>query len=198
MGGKALPYDAEIEYLESDNTGCWIDTGIITNSTYTVELEFYSSGRTEGIFGSRYNYFDKSYELILVSNIDQIRYRCNNSQSQQSSKEAYRNISFNTWNRVKAALNKLYINETLVATLAAADNFVSNLSYYLFALNTAGQGTNLGKKRIRICKIWDGNTLLLDFIPVRKGTVGYMYDKVSGQLFGNAGTGNFVLGSDKT
>ena len=40
-----------------------------------------------------------------------------------------------------------------------------------------------------------------DFIPVRVGSganaVGYMYDRVSGQLFGNAGTGAFVIGPDK-
>ena len=36
-------------------------------------------------------------------------------------------------------------------------------------------------------------------IPVRKDGVGYMYDKISGQLFGNAaGTGAFVIGPDKT
>jgi hypothetical protein len=40
--------------------------------------------------------------------------------------------------------------------------------------------------------------LVRDFIPVRVGNVGYMYDKVSGQLFGNSGTGNFILGPDKT
>jgi hypothetical protein len=39
--------------------------------------------------------------------------------------------------------------------------------------------------------------LVHDFIPVRVGNVGYMYDKVSGQLFGNSGTGSFVLGPDK-
>jgi hypothetical protein len=34
-------------------------------------------------------------------------------------------------------------------------------------------------------------------IPVRIGTTGYMYDRVSGQLFGNAGTDDFILGNDK-
>ena len=38
----------------------------------------------------------------------------------------------------------------------------------------------------------------MDLIPVRVGQVGYMYDKVSRQLFGNSGTGNFILGNDKT
>lgn len=33
-------------------------------------------------------------------------------------------------------------------------------------------------------------------LPYDVGTVGYMYDRVSGQLFGNAGTGDFILGPD--
>jgi hypothetical protein len=41
------------------------------------------------------------------------------------------------------------------------------------------------------------NSKIADFIPVRVGQVGYMYDKVSGTLFGNAGTGSFILGSDR-
>ena len=30
-----------------------------------------------------------------------------------------------------------------------------------------------------------------------KDTVGYLYDRVSGSLFGNAGTGDFVVCPDK-
>ena len=36
----------------------------------------------------------------------------------------------------------------------------------------------------------------IDIIPVRCGTVGYMYDRVSGHLFANAGTGDFIVGAD--
>ena len=50
--------------------------------------------------------------------------------------------------------------------------------------------------RIYSCKIYDGNTLVRDFIPVRRGTTGYLYDRVSKRLFGNQGTGDFVLGPD--
>jgi hypothetical protein len=38
--------------------------------------------------------------------------------------------------------------------------------------------------------------IVFDAIPVRVGNVGYMYDKVSKQLFANAGTGKFILGND--
>ena len=50
------------------------------------------------------------------------------------------------------------------------------------------------------CRIYSAyvsnGTNVADFIPVRVGSVGYMYDRVSGKLFGNAGTGDFVLGPD--
>ena len=36
----------------------------------------------------------------------------------------------------------------------------------------------------------------MDLVPVRIGSTGYMYDKVSGNLFGNSGTGSFILGPD--
>ncbi len=45
------------------------------------------------------------------------------------------------------------------------------------------------------CYDWNGN-LVRDFIPVRAGTAGYLLDKVSGRLFGNKGTGDFVCGGD--
>ena len=39
---------------------------------------------------------------------------------------------------------------------------------------------------------------IFDFIPIRKDGVGYMYDNITGQLFGNQGTGAFIIGPDKT
>ena len=41
-----------------------------------------------------------------------------------------------------------------------------------------------------------GTGWIYDMIPVRVGQKGYMYDKISGELFGNAGTGDFILGPD--
>ena len=55
--------------------------------------------------------------------------------------------------------------------------------------NTGGQ--------IYYAKIIVDGVLVRDFIPVRVGQIGYLYDKVSGELFGNQGSGNFTLGPDK-
>ena len=40
------------------------------------------------------------------------------------------------------------------------------------------------------------DVVVRDFIPVRAGEVGYMYDNVTYQLFGNASTGSFAYGPD--
>ena len=51
-------------------------------------------------------------------------------------------------------------------------------------------------------KMYDGDNLVFDGIPVRftneqNQSEGAMYDRVSGQLFRNAGTGTLTLGPDK-
>lgn len=57
-------------------------------------------------------------------------------------------------------------------------------------------GGSYFKGKIYSVQAYYGDTLVLDLIPVRIGQVGYLYDKISGELFGNAGTGNFTLGHD--
>lgn len=75
----------------------------------------------------------------------------------------------------------------------------SALSMYMFARHRQDNGVgNYSKAKIYYCKIWNGGALVRDFIPVRVGQVGYMYDKVSGELFGNSGSGSFTLGNDKS
>ena len=65
-------------------------------------------------------------------------------------------------------------------------------------MNRAGQLTTTnGSMRIYYCNITVGD-VVHEFIPVRVGSVGYMYDKQTKQLFGNLGTGSFTLGPDKT
>ena len=51
--------------------------------------------------------------------------------------------------------------------------------------------------RIYRIKVIVDDNVIYDLIAVRKNGIGYMYDKISEQLFGNNGTGNFVIGPDK-
>lgn len=64
---------------------------------------------------------------------------------------------------------------------------------FLFTISTGG--TLMAKSIMRLYSLKISNRM--DLIPVRVGTTGYMYDRVSRQLFGNAGTGDFIVGPDK-
>lgn len=78
--------------------------------------------------------------------------------------------------------------------MGGTSSFAENTAkLYLFA---KGQGQIPFKGKMYSFKAYYGDTLLMDLIPVRVGQVGYMYDKVSGELFGNSGTDNFTLGPD--
>lgn len=58
--------------------------------------------------------------------------------------------------------------------------------------------SNVFPAKIFSFKVTIGDSLVYDLIPVRKDGVGYMYDKISGNLLGSSGTGSFILGPDVT
>jgi hypothetical protein len=68
----------------------------------------------------------------------------------------------------------------------------------LFATITNRGVIQTGDGRISSFEVVDLETgqKLISFQSVRKGNVGYMYDRVSWQIFGNAGTGAFLYGND--
>ena len=73
--------------------------------------------------------------------------------------------------------------------------FTPTLHILLFGFNNNGVAD--GKPtRLYAFQVTQGSALIMDMIPVRVGSVGYMYDRVSGRLFGNDGTGAFVVGPD--
>ena len=76
-------------------------------------------------------------------------------------------------------------------------NTTNNFYFFLFErVNNVGSAVNPSANRLYGAMFEKEGETIRNFIPVRKGDVGYMYDLVSGQLFGNSGTGNFILGPD--
>jgi hypothetical protein len=61
-----------------------------------------------------------------------------------------------------------------------------------FAITLTADGFNMDDDNYSI--------VVVDYIPVRVGQVGYMYDRISGKLYGKYATctTDFVLGNDKT
>lgn len=192
---KGLPYDAEIEYMQGDGVS-YIDTGIICSNDSKVELKAKINNNTivNGMFGSRIyvNQLSRCFYLYSL-NTPQVQFGFNNTgenvKTETSAEHTY-----------IIEKNGCYIDGVKVWNVSNAP-FVCPSSALLFSCHTGSNGLNVESRmmtgRINYCKIWNSNVLVRDLIPVRVGTTGYMYDKVSKQLFGNSGTGSFILGPDK-
>lgn len=85
------------------------------------------------------------------------------------------------------------LNGELVSESTYGSDFAP-INCFLFTINNSGTPIfgEFGVNRIRRFTIKN----VIDLIPVRKGVIGYMYDKISGEFFGNSGTGEFIIGPD--
>ena len=189
--GGSIPYQ-RIEYLESTGTQ-YIDTGIKPTASFTFDTQI-------ALTQSSYNcifWGCRSYGNYSTENG---QCYCNSNSSTVQDDGILRLLTTVSWyntnwdSGIAMQVNTMYTftNMTCVPTML---NMTQNIT--LFGLNNLGSvNTSLGKCRIARFTAYNNNAKVMDMIPVRIGTTGYMYDTVSGELFGNAGSGNFVLGTD--
>ena len=184
-------YDAEIEYLES-TYGQHIELPIYGQKglNYEVRVDFpTATGHSNYpvVLGAQTSDTSRRYTLMIGLTLNRAYYNLNNV-------ERYVGITAAT-HIYRLENGQAYLDGALKATLSASD-FVTPFPIILFNFSDNGV-VNINRSvatRLYYCRFY--GTANLDLIPVRVGQVGYMYDRVSGQLFGNAGTGNFILGPD--
>lgn len=183
VNSNGLPYDAEVEYLQSSGTQ-YIDTGISPHQNIALEIKWKntSNQNSKYLFGSG------------TTNSNCIRAYIGSSSNWRFGGGS---VSINTQDTTTrtATMNKtrITINGTNYNYSGSVGTFSSSTSIKIFAGAT---GSSQISTRIYYFKVWDNETLVMDLIPVRVGQTGYMYDRVSGNLFGNDGSGDFALGQD--
>ena len=178
-GGKVLPYDAEVEYLESTGTQ-YIDTGVDLKKMMVAKyrIEFTSVSGIQVIFGVYTNSTNTSRGQLYINGVAWKDSSSNNMQS-------------GGW-AGNAAVGTVYDITSYNRNINTSD-----YTMYIFARNTDNNSPIPTKMRLYRMTMTQDGLLVRDFIPVRKGNVGYLYDRVSKKLFGNSGTGSFILGNDK-
>ena len=190
MGKKSLPYDAEVEYLEGTGTQ-YIDTGIKAAGNLHVKTYLIDYFKTENFgkwpFGGRNGYLNKVVGIFINGNDGKLHQPYGN---QEYVRDAYSVYPQSCWVEIQGGTLKV---DTHTYT-APSQSFISDYNLILFGLQNGGTTIRTSIK-MGAAFISNGG-VTLDLIPVRVGQVGYMYDKVSGHLFGNAGSGNFILGND--
>ena len=184
MGGKRLPYDAEVEYLEATHTQL-IDTGYVLSESDRIVVEVYF--QADDNRGDKVVLGVSNPKLWITSGLCRF-----NGENYADIKPI---IKLGAWNIV--ALDKDYCTCNGTTVSMSKGTFMNNsLSLWLFGANGGTVANTNG--RISSFEVYRSGVLTCDYIPVRKDGVGYMYDRVSSKFFGNAGTGAFIIGPDKT
>jgi hypothetical protein len=190
-------YDSVVEYLQSDGTGggrAYIDTGVkaANTTTFNVSAAAMTEVNSQILGGRTSSSADRLQVYFYFSNSRLTFYFGNTSYYQNKKPTAAATYSLSN----TAQANVLVANGVSISV--GNSTFSSNYNVYLFATNTGGSVTQNSEAVVRIfsAKIYSSGVLVRDFIPVRKGTTGYLLDQVSGQLFGNAGGGEFTYGND--
>ena len=200
-----LPYDAEIEFLQSSGTQ-YINTSISPSTSFECEIKAEFTQNQAGFDTLLGSYTSTSeYGVALAiratyeANAGYIQFGANGSGTSLIV-SSIQTLGLHTYKTsLKNSTLKVDVDGTVNSRTWGTGQSPSSLPMYMFARNKGG-GTigNYSKAKVYYCKIWNGGNLVFDAIPVRVGSTGYMYDRVSGQLFGNLGSGSFTLGNDKS
>ena len=180
--GKRLPYDAEIEYLESSGTQ-YINTDIklfeyggATTVEFSMDVYVNTGQRGQCTIVNTMLERHPYPGIVIRTNGNNIYY---NVQGRES----------------KIGTCGIFQHITKIENVSFEHDTPTTIFAGLNGNNVPWRYCNLKLYRLSIKK---DSILLFDAYPVRIEQTGYLYDKVSGQLFGNAGTGEFILGPDVT
>lgn len=204
--GPALPYDAEVEYLDNDGLTQYIDTGLYLGAGTTIDADFtpmqmandrwafgsfdtnarryaiyqYRTGTPGGYLGYGYGMYGAGNNSTAISVGQKINLTVVYTENEEILK----------FNGVEVGS---YARNTDTGTVTR--------TAYLFGLHRADSNIVAFRCRFGRVSVSQNNVLVRDFQPVRfmnelGQSEGAMYDRVSDQLFRNAGTGAFVFGTD--
>lgn len=192
---SALPYDAEVEYLQGDGTA-YIDTQYSPVQGDEITVEFQSLATISSSYYCLFSSGTGTYQLIaLFGNRQNVTGSfCKYFASGNAQWLAH---SFSGWETMTIKQDGTFsIGSDSVRSPYEHSLDGNNASLFILRRR---DGTSGLPAKLRKFSITNNNVTKKDFIPVRKDGVGYLYDKVSGQLFGNAASsGAFIFGNDVT
>ena len=186
-----------IEYLESTGTQ-YIDTGIVPNINTKIRVKFSSTGTySAGVVGVRASYNKNNISITTNNRTALVDFN-------NGSHETYRltDYQYNMGSLVVAELSKdarIRYNPsdetTIIAQSTAVNSQTFNITQSALLFDANSNDCTPMTGYIYYTKIWDNDVLVRDFIPVLDSNgVACMFDKVTGQFFYNAGTGDFIAG----
>lgn len=169
----------KLESLSVDGN-CYFDTEILSDQNTNTEAKLYVKSGTTYICGARDDKYKYGYST--TDNFYVVR---------GSVSSAVKSTAFweDAWTIKQNGATATFGNNSV--TLDNAGNFTLTSPYYIGCMSKNGEAAGVGLKgKIYYAKIYSGDTLVADMIPVEKsdGTL-CLYDKVRKKYIYNDGTG---------
>ena len=187
----------EIKYIQSSGTQ-YINTGVVPITTTRVVVDFSLTSAAGGQWngwgstGSKESFFfGADAGGTFMASVSGNWTKSNAGVAIDTARH--------TFDLSSAALKfdgQTFVNESA----SPFSNAASGNTLYLFAMHW-GWSPGIGgyvSMRLYSCQIYDGETLVRDFVPVVKDSDGKagLYDTVTDSFFGNSGTDDFVAGDE--
>lgn len=188
LGGVSLPYDHEVEFLESTGSQ-WIDTETKPSedlATY-ITFSYQQIANNVSAFGSRSLASNDRYWLNYDSKFE-IGYGNWTSAVETTSVGAINTIAFN---EIVDGNHRFTVNGRSI-TVSGTPN--TSVNIIVFGRAIGSTAPVLSKMRLYSMSMKRGGVLIHDYIPVRVGTTGELYDRVSKTFATRYGT--LVIGPD--
>lgn len=192
--GKRLPYDARVQYIESNGTQ-YIDTGVVPKSTIGAKMLLLVKG-------------SQSDRVILMAGGDSVGWRWGFSSTGSSIQVSGVNAAGATFNNYGCAYDTIHeviynwgadlsavVDGDTVRTGIPSGSTDRTETIWINASANGNPSSpwRYNSMKVYSLKLCDGLNIIRDFIPVRVGTKGYLYDSITGLLFGD---GDFAAGPD--
>lgn len=184
---KLPPGYTELSYIQGDGAS-YINTGFNPNQNTVVRADIANdlSSVTCWIFGARNGTNVDAFGFLQYKSVYRADYGTATTNLQGTPTERF---------VIEMNKNSVKIDGAVVAT-AAVQTFSTKYPIYLFANNNAGVSAGFSTTKIYGCEIYNGDVLMLEFIPCRRNSDNAlgMYDTVHGTFYQNAGSGAFIGG----
>lgn len=180
--GEAKPY-TKLEYIRSTGTQ-YIDTLLVPNKNTKILLGVSDvSGTVSSEGGLLGAYTDWALNSFLLYIANGIRWTYNGELILTSDATSYHDIELY---RKSCKIDGNIISSD---TTDISSQINTNLTIFK-------GGSRLSNMKLYYFKIYNGEELIMDFIPVKRNedNIICLYDKVTKQYFTNQGTGNFIAG----
>lgn len=204
---EILPYDAELKWIETDGEASYINTGITSSADFSLEIDCQLMGIHNiqsqpncTLFGARGTTgfttgFRFSYMYVNASGKSLMWFRVpSTSNSEGPANDYERHV-------VRVTPTTISIDNVSVPVTSEVTTETSYLGED-FCIGRDGNMDVTEAQRLKTyanarfysVKLYKNNVLVFDGIPVRVGTEGAIYDRVSKTVLHNAGSGTIIPG----